>query len=100
MNKKELYQYLKMKLKSRRKNIRYFNWGFFEGYVEWRKVLYNAECSKGETSDKLDKQADTIFNEKVASSGFYQKNGGCYCEFLELAAAEDNVINKFINENV
>lgn len=100
MNKKELYQYFKMKLKSRRKNIRYFNWEFFVGYVEWRKALNNAEYSKGETSDKLDIQADTIFNEKIASSGFYLKNGGGYCEFLELAAAENRKINSILIESV
>lgn len=96
MNKKELYQYFKMKLKSRRKNIRYFNQEFFDGYVEWRKALYNAEYSKEEISSK---QVDAIFNKKIASSDFYLKNGGCYCGFLELAAAEDKIISKFLYEN-
>lgn len=63
MNYKTLFEKIKTELASRRSNVKGFTYKFFKEYI---KALENQDYSP------------------LYSTYFYDKNGGCYCAFLEL----------------
>lgn len=63
MNNKILFENIKTELANRRSNIKGFTFNFFKEYI---KALKNQDFSL------------------IYSTYLYDKNGGCYCEFLEI----------------
>lgn len=83
MNKKDiaaLYKICKEDLKTRRKNIRYCNYSFFEKFVEYQRLAFLAA-----KNSKYNDEYKKYLEEHIFQTDLYKKNGGCYCELLSVA---------------
>lgn len=100
MNESELYKSIKQELMHQRESVRYFNRAFFGVYLEWYRMWMEIAClkEKGDAAgaEELTKKRHVFFLENIMTSSFYQKNSGCYCQFLEIAAAEEKKIERFL----
>ena len=77
---KELFKTCKDELNRRRENTKYFNMKFFEKYLEYEKLIVAFE-HQDVGLDVLHK----YLNKNIFTDDFYNRNGPCYCCFLEIA---------------
>lgn len=83
--KNDLYSIIKQELKTRCRNIRYFNRDFFNTFTAAAKA--NRENRKSGIDDSYIKDGYiTLYHcyDSVYSSDFYNKNSCAYCEFLSV----------------
>ena len=71
------YNTVRDDLRQRRDNTKYFNRAFFNAYIRGYKARIKAIEAGTQTAD---------FSEyrEAHETPFYQKNGGAFCEFLEV----------------
>lgn len=83
--KNKLYNEIKNELKKRRENVKYFNRDFFNKWIE--AVQENEKNIKAGKNDSYKNGCITLYHcyDEIYKSNFYNKNSGCYCEFLAVA---------------
>lgn len=82
MSKKEimaLYKICKDDLKTRRNNIKYCNYIFFEKFIEYQRLAFLAA-----KNSKYNDEYKKYLEEHIFKTDLYNKNSGCYCEFLSV----------------
>lgn len=62
----------------------------------WMEIACLKEKGDAAGAEELTKKRHVFFVENIMTSSFYQKNSGCYCQFLEIAAAEEKKIERFL----
>ena len=80
--KNKLYNEIKNELKKRRENTKYFNREFFNKWIQ--AIQENEKNIKDGINDSYKSGYITLYHcyDEIYKSDFYNKNGGCYCEFL------------------
>ena len=74
-----LYKICKEDLKTKRKNIRYCNYSFFEKFIEYQRLAFLAA-----KNSKYNDEYKKYLEEHIFKTDLYNKNSGCYCEFLSV----------------
>lgn len=82
------YEKIKEELKKRRENTRYFTKKFYNTFLDCMTLSLNFDAT-GETEKYKYKIPEENFYrfryfDPVYKSDFYNKNSGCYCEFLSI----------------
>lgn len=80
----DYFKECKRRLQDRRENTKYFNRDFFNTFCRCRKD--RAAAIKNGIDDSYVLAGVLLFHswDDVYKSNFYNKNSGCYCEFLSV----------------
>lgn len=82
--KNKLYNEIKNELKKRRENTKYFNRDFFNKWIQAQKEREKAMQAGKDESYKKDNITLYHSFDPIYESDLYNKNSGCYCEFLAI----------------
>lgn len=82
----EAYKAIKAALKASRENVKYFTLAFYKTYMQCRaKADNNIKAGIDDSYIRPDEWFKRFHAwDAVYDSKFYQENGACYCQFLEI----------------
>lgn len=87
-----LYKICREDLKTKRKNIRYCNYSFFEKFIEYQRLAFLAA-----KDNKYNDEYKKYLEEHIFKTDLYIKNSGCYCEFLSVAYDHKSEFKRLLN---